>query len=127
MSAAATGDNERTVRRSLAGAANAAPDAEPPAGDPNGPPAEPHYVGEVHPPAEPRLSEVITDDDIDELRTPARTTTPYSPRRRELTWPKLDPADRPDAQELAEQRRLANPRRSSRAKPRTVTTKEETK
>jgi len=54
-------------------------------------------------------------------------TTPYTPRRRELQYPRLDPADRPDPDELAEQRRLANPHRSSRAKPRTTTPTEETK
>jgi hypothetical protein len=47
--------------------------------------------------------------------------------RRPLEYPRLDPADRPDPDELAEQRRAANPHRSSRAKPRTTTTKEETK
>ncbi len=54
-------------------------------------------------------------------------TTPYTPRRRELQFPRLDPRERPDLAELAEQRRLANPHRSSRAKPRTVTNKEKTK
>jgi len=52
-------------------------------------------------------------------------TTPYTPRRRELQWPRLDPADRPDPADLAEQRRLANPHRSSRAKPHTIPPKEE--
>lgn len=44
-------------------------------------------------------------------------TTPYVPRRRPLTYPRLDPADRPEPAELAEQRRAANPHRP-RAKPR---------
>jgi len=44
-------------------------------------------------------------------------TTPYSPRRRELTWPKLDPRDRPDPADLAEQRRRANPTRGGRRTP----------
>jgi hypothetical protein len=51
-------------------------------------------------------------------------TTPYSPRRRELTWPKLDPRDRPAPDELAEARRAANPHRSSRA-PRPAATKKQ--
>jgi len=56
----------------------------------------------------------------------------YVPRRRELTWPRLNPRDRPAAADIAEARRLANPHRP-RAKPRTTTTtttttpKEETK
>ncbi len=54
-------------------------------------------------------------------------TTPYSPRRRELTWPKLDPRDRPDAAEVAEARRAADPRRNRRAKPRTIKPTEGTK
>ena len=52
-------------------------------------------------------------------------TTPYTPRRRELTWPKLDPADRPDPADLAEQRRLANPHRPRRAPPRPAATEKE--
>ncbi len=52
--------------------------------------------------------------------------TPYTPRRRELQWPRLDPADRPDPDDLAAQRRAANPHRP-RAKPRTTPPTEETK
>lgn len=48
--------------------------------------------------------------------------TPYTPRRRELTWPRLDPADRPNPDDLAEQRRAANPHRNRRAKPRPAAT-----
>jgi len=51
-------------------------------------------------------------------------TTPPPPRRRELTWPRLDPADRPDPAELAEQRRRANPR-AGRRTPRPATTEKE--
>jgi len=47
--------------------------------------------------------------------------------RQPFDYPRLDPRDRPDPAEIAEQRRAANPHRSSRAKPRTVTPKEETK
>jgi len=47
----------------------------------------------------------------------------YVPRRRPLTWPKLDAADRPDAAALAEQRRAAGTHRNRRAKPRATTPK----
>ena len=36
-------------------------------------------------------------------RGEARMTTPYTPRRRELQYPRLDPADRPDPAVIAEQ------------------------
>ncbi len=45
--------------------------------------------------------------------------------RRPLDYPRIAPEDRPDAAEVAEQRRLAGPHR--RAKPRTTPPKEETK
>ncbi len=48
------------------------------------------------------------------------TDNPYVSRRRELTWPRLDPADRPDPADLAEQRRAANPHPPRRA-PRPAT------
>jgi len=51
-------------------------------------------------------------------------TTPYTPRRRELQFPRLDPRDRPDAAELAEQRRAASPHRPRRA-PRPAATEKE--
>jgi len=54
-------------------------------------------------------------------------TTPYTPRRRELQFPRLDPRDRPDAADLAEQRRAADPHRNRRAKPRTIKPTEGTK
>lgn len=48
-------------------------------------------------------------------------TTPYIPRRRELQFPRLEPRDRPDTADLAEQRRRANPR-AGRRTPRPATT-----
>lgn len=52
-------------------------------------------------------------------------TPPHTPRRRELQFPRLDPRDRPDPDDLAEQRRAADPRRPRRApRPATPTTEE---
>jgi hypothetical protein len=46
--------------------------------------------------------------------------------RRPLDYPRLDPADRPDPADLAEQRRAASPHRPRRA-PRPATTEKETR
>jgi len=51
----------------------------------------------------------------------------YVPRRRPLTWPKLNAEDRPPPADLAEQRRAADPHRNRRAKPRTIKPTEGTK
>ncbi len=71
----------------------------------------------------PRSSPTTTSTNCAPQPAPPRRT---SPAGRELTFPRLDHAHRPDPAALAE-RRAASPHRSSRARPRTATTTEETK